>query len=255
MTTIASYNVNGIRAAIRKGFIEWLRDFDPDIICLQELKAQREQLDFQYFEELGYQVYIDEAEKKGYSGVAILSKKPAHRIARGFEHDLDNEGRLLRIDFDEYSVFSVYMPSGASGSHRQQIKLSWLKAFYAFVSEYIKTNPKTIFCGDFNICHEAIDLHNPKSNQKSPGFTVEEREWFSSFLKLGFVDSFRHFNPEGNHYSWWSLRAQTRDRNLGWRIDYQLISTALVPHLKAAYMLPDARHSDHCPTVAEVDCK
>lgn len=254
MKTIISYNVNGIRAAINKNFLEWLKNVNPDILCLQEIKANPDQFDSKAFESLGYNYYSYPAQKKGYSGVAILSKTKPDAINYGCGiAKYDDEGRVLRADFGKVSVMSVYHPSGSSGEERQAFKMQWLSDFKEYISVLKKEKPKLILCGDFNICNKAIDIHNPKSNANTSGFLPEERAWFDSFLETGFTDSFREFNKEPHNYSWWSYRANAREKNLGWRIDYNLISKELVSQLKGASILPDAKHSDHCPVVINID--
>ena len=247
---IISYNVNGIRAAIQKGFIAWLSQENPDIICLQELKAEEEQVDLAEIKSLGYHVYWQSAQKKGYSGVGIFTKiKPISvQYGCGIEK-YDLEGRVIQVNFENYSVMSVYMPSGSSGDERQSFKMEWLADFQAYTNELVKTHPKMIIAGDYNICHKAIDIHNPKGNATSSGFLPEEREWMEGFVNRGFVDSFRAINTDPHHYSWWSYRAGARDKNLGWRIDYQLVSEALAEKIQHASILPDVKHSDHCPIV------
>jgi len=254
MTKIISYNVNGIRAAIQKGFTSWLADQQADIICIQELKAEFDQVDTSEIEELGYSIHWHSAQKKGYSGVAIFSKiTPKHvEIGCGIEK-YDSEGRVLRLDFEQFSVMSVYMPSGSSGDERQAFKMEWLSDFHTYALNLQKEIPNLIISGDYNICHRAIDIHNPKGNANSSGFLPEEREWMETFVNSGFVDTFRLINPDQAHaYSWWSYRAGARVKNLGWRIDYHMASDHLKNQIANAYILPDAMHSDHCPIVVEL---
>lgn len=256
MKKIISYNVNGIRAAINKGFSEWLKEEDPDIVCIQETKAQPEQIDSKLFEDLGYYCYWFSAQKKGYSGVGILSKqKPDHiEYGMGIEK-YDNEGRFLRADFGEFSIVSVYHPSGSSGEERQAFKIQWLSDFQNYINDLRKKRPNLILSGDYNICRLWIDIHNPEKQQKTSGFLPEEREWFQSFVDDGFTDSFRMFNEDPHHYSWWSYRANARSNNKGWRIDYHMVSSELENKLKGASILPDVMHSDHCPVVVLADFK
>ena len=250
---IISYNVNGIRSAISKGFVDWVRAANPDVLCLQEIKADETKFDKAPFEELGYHVYLHPAIKKGYSGVAILSKVEPKNVCIGCGIDkYDQEGRVIRADFSGYSVLNVYMPSGSSGEIRQGFKMSWLRDFQQYIQVLKATTPHLVICGDYNICHQPIDIHNPKSNAKSSGFLPEERNWFSGFLQDGFIDSFRHFNTEPHQYTWWSYRANVRTKNLGWRIDYLLVSENLKPLMKRAAILPEAKHSDHCPVLLEM---
>ncbi|MEO1652649.1 MAG: exodeoxyribonuclease III [Bacteroidota bacterium] len=253
---ILTYNVNGIRAAIKKGFADWLKSTQADVICIQETKAQKNQVPLDLFEEMGYQTYWNSAEKKGYSGVAIFTRKSPDNTLIGYEEEsgiLDPEGRLIRLDFPDLSIISVYMPSGSSGSERQAFKMNWMDVFYDYIQERLTKQPRLLISGDYNICHQPIDIHNPKSNAKSSGFLPEERAWLTKFMELGFLDTFRHLNPEPHHYTWWSMRSNARERNLGWRIDYHMLHKSLEGALKRAVILPEARHSDHCPVLVELD--
>jgi exodeoxyribonuclease III len=235
---IITYNVNGIRAALNKGFAGWLQEINPDVVCLQEVKADLEQIDQTIFNDLGYEIYWHAAEKKGYSGGLDV---------------YDREGRILRADFNQFSLMSAYFPSGSSGEERQAFKMKFLADFQPYISEIKKQKPNLIVSGDYNICHKAIDIHNPKSNAKSSGFLPEEREWMDQFVDLGFVDSFRTLNAEPHHYTWWSLRFGARAKNMGWRIDYQMITEPLKPFLKKTSIIPTAYHSDHCPVLIELE--
>ncbi|GLB54109.1 exodeoxyribonuclease III [Neptunitalea chrysea] len=251
---IISYNVNGIRAAIKKGFLEWLVSANPDVICLQEIKATADQLDLSLFEEAGYPYhYWFSAEKKGYSGVAILSKVEPKNVVygTGIEY-MDKEGRNLRADFDGVSVMSLYLPSGTN-IDRLAHKLQYMADFQTYISELKKATPNLVICGDYNICHEAIDIHDPVRNAKVSGFLPVEREWIGNFIDSGFIDSFRFFNKEPHHYSWWTYRANARNNNKGWRIDYNMVAVPLQDKLKRAVILPEAKHSDHCPIVVELE--
>jgi exodeoxyribonuclease-3 len=254
MVKILTYNVNGIRAALRKDFASWLKATNPDVLCLQEIKANSEQFDESIFTDLGYHCFWNSAEKKGYSGVAILTKtKPQHvEYGCGIEQ-IDFEGRILRADFDGFSVMSAYFPSGSSGDLRQAFKIKFLNQFQTYINTLKKDFPKLIISGDYNICHKAIDIHNPQRNKNTSGFLPEEREWMSGFIASGFVDSFRSLNPEPHNYSWWSYRANARAKNLGWRIDYNMISKNLLAHLSRSAILSQAFHSDHCPVLVELD--
>jgi exodeoxyribonuclease-3 len=254
MVKILSYNVNGIRAALRKDFASWLKTTNADIVCLQEIKANVEQFDESVFTDLGYDCYWNSAKKKGYSGVAILSKtKPKHVEYGCGIAEIDFEGRVLRADFDGFSVMSAYFPSGSSGDIRQAFKMKFLSQFQNYINQLKKDFPKLIISGDYNICHRAIDIHNPQRNKNTSGFLPEEREWMNVFITSGFIDSFRHLNPEPHNYSWWSYRANARAKNLGWRIDYNMISENLLPNLSRSAILSQARHSDHCPVLVEMD--
>lgn len=249
---IISYNVNGIRAAINKGFMEWLQSANPDVICLQEIKAMEDQLDISLFEDAGYKYhYWFSAQKKGYSGVAILSKiRPNHvEFGTGIE-SMDFEGRNLRADFDGVSVMSLYLPSGTNDD-RLQHKFEYMDMFQNYINQLKKEIPNLIICGDYNICHEEIDIHNPKMKGVS-GFLPEEREWLGAFINSGFIDSFRHLHPEKQEYTWWSYRANARANNKGWRLDYALASLPLQEKLKRSVILSEAVHSDHCPILLEI---
>ncbi len=251
---IISYNVNGIRAAISKGFINWLQQANPDVICLQEIKATPEQIPLLDFELAGYPYHFwFPAEKKGYSGVAILSKvKPNNvQFGTGIAH-MDFEGRNLRVDFDEFSVMSLYLPSGTN-IDRLDHKFMYMDDFQNYINQLKEEIPNLIICGDYNICHEAIDIHDPIRNRTVSGFLPEERAWLDNFMKSGFIDSFRMLNKEPDNYTWWSYRAGARGNNKGWRIDYCLVSEPLKNRIKRAVILPDAKHSDHCPTMVEID--
>jgi len=254
MKKIISYNVNGIRAAINKGFAEWLKEENPDIVCIQETKAQPEQIDSALFKTLGYNSYWFSAKKKGYSGVGILTKeKPDHiEYGMGIEK-YDFEGRFILADFGDVSVISVYHPSGSSGEERQAFKIQWLSDFQNYIKELRKTRKKLIISGDYNICRLWIDIHNPSKQQKTSGFLPEERDWFQSFIDDGFTDSFRKFNEEEHHYSWWSYRANARNNNKGWRIDYHMVNNEFADSIKGASILSQVKHSDHCPVVVLAD--
>jgi exodeoxyribonuclease-3 len=253
-TKIITYNVNGIRAAVRKGLLDWLITADADIICVQETKAQDDQLPVFELQELGYETYSFSARKKGYSGVAVFTKiKPDH-VEYGMDIPVyDNEGRFLRLDFGDVSVVSVYHPSGSSGEVRQAFKMKWLDDFKKYIDQLRQKRPNLVISGDYNICHRAIDIHDPIGNAKSSGFLPEEREWLSGFLDNGFVDSFRVFNQDPHHYTWWTYRLNARERNLGWRIDYHMVTESLKDNLHRCVILPQAVHSDHCPVLLELE--
>jgi exodeoxyribonuclease-3 len=251
---IVSYNVNGIRAALKKGFIDWLQSVDPDVVCIQETKAMQEQVDISLFEAIGYKYnYWFSAQKKGYSGVALLCKQEPDHVAygTGIEY-MDFEGRNIRADFGDISVMSMYLPSG-SNMDRLEFKLTYMADFQKYVDELRKTRPNLIVCGDYNICHEAIDIHNPTGLKNVSGFLPVEREWIGNFIKSGFIDSFRHFNKEPHNYTWWSYRANARNNNKGWRLDYGMVNDSLNERLKRCVILNEAKHSDHCPILLEID--
>ncbi len=250
---IFSYNVNGIRAAIKKGFLEWLNEYGPDIICIQEIKANTDQLDLDLFSKIGYKYnYWFSAQKKGYSGVAVLSKQKPISVCYGTGiEQMDFEGRNLRLDFEKFSVMSLYLPSGTN-IQRLGYKFKYMEEFYNYILELKKSIPNLIICGDYNICHEIIDIHDPIRNVKISGFLPEERSWITNFMNLGFIDSFRYLNPDPNSYSWWSYRANSRANNKGWRIDYNMVSENLKSNIKSSYILDQIYHSDHCPVAVEL---
>jgi len=256
MAKFISYNVNGIRAALKKDWMKWLTSVDPDVVCIQETKAHKDQLDLKEFEDAGYNTYWFSAEKKGYSSVAIFSKTEPDHVEYGCGIEkYDAEGRIIRADYGDFSVLSCYFPSGTTGDERQAFKMDFLADFQEYVNELKKTRKKLLISGDVNICHTAIDIHNPDRNKDTSGFKPEERQWVTEFLDTGFIDSFRHLNKEPHNYTWWSYRAGARGKNLGWRIDYHFISENLEDKLKRSVILSEAVHSDHCPLMVELDVK
>ncbi len=251
---LVSYNVNGIRAAINKGFFDWVEKNSFDIICLQETKAEEGQVDGSQLEKLGYSAAWHSAEKKGYSGVAILSKRRPDSVVVGCGIEkYDREGRIIRADFGDWSVLNCYFPSGSSGEERQAFKMVFLDDFFEWFARLKKERPNLIVVGDYNIAHREIDIHDPKGNKNSSGFLPEEREWMTKWFDSGLTDAFRHANPDLVEYSWWTFRFNSRARNKGWRIDYQSITSPIASKIKAARQLGDAMHSDHCPVWAEYD--
>ena len=250
---IISYNVNGIRAAITKGFIDWLQQANPDVICLQEIKANEDQIPVEDIKNAGYPFqYYFSATKKGYSGVAILCKTEPKKIVygTGIEH-MDFEGRNLRVDFNDLSIMSLYLPSGTN-IERLDHKFMFMNDFHNYINQLKAEIPNLVICGDYNICHESIDIHDPIRNKTVSGFLPQERSWLNIFMKSGFVDSFRHFNKDPHHYTWWSYRAGARGNNKGWRIDYILVAKSIENRLERATILPEAKHSDHCPVLIEI---
>lgn len=234
--------------------MDWLVAVSPDVVCLQEIKANEEQLDLSLFEKAGYEYnYWYSAQKKGYSGVAILSKtKPdAVVFGTGIEY-MDFEGRNIRADFGEVSIMSMYLPSGTN-IERLEHKLMYMADFRQYVDGLKKTNPNLIVLGDYNICHEARDIHNPVGLKNVSGFLPVEREWIGDFIDSGFVDSFREFNSEPDNYTWWSYRANARNNNKGWRLDYAMVASTLKERLLRSVILSEAKHSDHCPILIELD--
>ena len=251
---IVSYNVNGIRSAISKGFFEWLENDSPDVLCLQETKAQPDQIDTMTFQSLGYtHSILNSAQKKGYSGVGIFSKTPPDFFSIGMgDERFDHEGRVIRADFGDVTVVCVYIPSGTMGDVRQAVKMEFLEAFTNYLLELKKQREHLVVCGDFNICHKPIDINHPERHTKSSGFLPEEREWFDQLIGHRFVDSFRHFSQEPEQYSWWSFRSNAKAKNLGWRIDYHIVTEELKERLKQATIHPDISFSDHCPVSVEL---
>jgi exodeoxyribonuclease-3 len=227
---------------------------DADIVCFQETKAQPDQIPVEEFEAMGYHHYWFSAAKKGYSGVGILSRVKPDHVDFGLNiQQYDDEGRVIMAHYGTYTVMSVYHPSGTTGEIRQGFKMRWLEDFLAYAVRLRETRPNLVIAGDFNICHKPIDIHDPIRNATSSGFLPEEREWLTRYLDCGFIDSFRYFNQEPHNYTWWSFRAGARSRNLGWRIDYQMVTPSLSGKLMRAAILPQAMHSDHCPTLLEID--
>ena len=251
---IISYNVNGIRSAIKRGFIDWIKTNPADIICLQEIKASKDDIDIKLIESAGYRSYWFPAQKKGYSGVAILSRLLPDNVEYGHSNEQsDFEGRVLRADFYDITLINAYFPSGTSGEHRQSYKYIWLDEFFDYLDKLRKTRSKIIVCGDYNIAHKEIDIHNPVSNKKTTGFLPEERAWLDKFLESDFIDSFRHLNKEPHQYTWWNvLRPTTRLENKGWRIDYISVSANLKDMITDVKIFPEIKHSDHCPVYLEL---
>lgn len=251
---IISYNVNGIRSAISKGFLTWLQHANPDVICLQEIKATEDQIPTEAIKIAGYEYqYYFSAVKKGYSGVAILCKNKPNNVVfgSGIDH-MDIEGRILRVDFDDVSIMSLYLPSGTN-LDRVDYKFRYMVEFDQYISMLRQEVPRLIIGGDYNICHQAIDIHDPIRNKNVSGFLPSERMWLDQFMVSGFIDSFRHFNQNPHQYSWWSYRAGARAKNKGWRLDYLLVTKNLENNLRRAVILSDAKHSDHCPVLVEME--
>ena len=248
---LVSWNVNGIRACVQKGFLDFFKEVDADVFCIQESKMQAGQLDLELE---GYHQYWNYAEKKGYSGTAIFTKKEPISVSYGIgieEHD--KEGRVITLEFEDFYMITVYTPNSQNELARLPYRMTWEDAFLAYLKKLEKTKP-VVFCGDLNVAHKEIDLKNPKTNRKNAGFTDEEREKFRTLLEAGFVDTFRHFYPEmENIYSWWSYRFSARAKNAGWRIDYFVVSECLKDRLVDAKILTEIMGSDHCPVVLEMN--
>lgn len=252
---IISYNVNGLRAALKKGFGSWLKEHPADVICIQEAKAQQSDIEKDLFAAMGYHDLWFCAQKKGYSGVTVFTKQLPDAVQCGTGHKVsDDEGRVIQLDYGPARIINAYFPSGTSGDVRQTYKMQWLAEFYTYLQELRQQHPNLILCGDFNIAHTEIDLHAPKQNKKSSGFLPEEREWMDNLFSNGWVDTFRHLNPGPDHYTWWSQRFPLlRQQNKGWRLDYISVTEPLKPYIKAAAVWPDVAHSDHCPVYVEMD--
>lgn len=247
MKLLYSWNVNGIRAAAKKGLFEWLHATNADIICLQETKAHPEQLGPEFTEPEGYTAYWASAQRKGYSGVCIYSKEKPIRVDTMDVERFDAEGRVLRAEYPGFTLFNCYFPNSQAEGARLDYKLDFCQTLQAMASEVVAQGQHVVICGDYNVAHKPIDLENPKSNEKNPGYLPDERAWMDTFIEAGFVDTFREFNTEEKQYSWWSYRFSARDRNIGWRIDYHCVDEGLKPRLKDARIHQDVFGSDHCP--------
>lgn len=246
--------MNGIRSAVSKGLLHFIQEANPDILCFQEIKALPGQIHEADFKDIGYNSKVFSAEKKGYSGVAILSKKEPDRVIYGINNNkYDKEGRVIQADFGDVSVISAYFPSGTTGGVRQDFKMEFLADFHHYLNELRKTRSKLVISGDYNICRLWIDIHNPEKQQNTSGFLPEEREWFARFIDDGYVDTFREIHPEPNQYSWWSYRAGARQNNKGWRIDYHIVTADLKDKIRDAGIFQQAVHSDHCPVWVDLD--
>ena len=251
---LITFNINGLASVLKKGILNWIQAVDADIICLQEVKIHPGEKEKAALESLGYHCHFFNAEKKGYSGVAILSKTKPDRVEIGVgNEEFDREGRVIRADFGDITVVSAYFPSGTTGDLRQEVKYRFLDFMLPWMLELRKSRPKLIVSGDYNICHKEIDIHNPKSNAKSSGFLPDERAWMDKLVEAGFVDSFRLVDPRPHQYTWWSLRFNVRERNLGWRIDYNFITPELVSSVKRSVILSEAHFSDHAPVMLELE--
>ncbi|MCE9498983.1 MAG: exodeoxyribonuclease III [Leptospira sp.] len=248
-------NCNGIRSAFAKGLEKFLKKENADIICFQEIKADKNQVDLKLFETLGYHIYFNSAKKKGYSGTAVLTKIKPKNILVGMDHALfDDEGRNIILEFKNFALVNTYFPSGTSGEERQAIKMKFLDYFLELEKTWEKKYKKLVLCGDYNIAHNEIDIHDPKGNSKNSGFLPEERKWMTGYLDSGIVDTFRHLHPgKKDEYSWWTYRFNARSRNKGWRIDYFFVTKNLADQLISSKIDQSLVVSDHAPLILEID--
>lgn len=245
---LLSWNVNGIRAAQRKGFVDWVSQIGPDILCIQETKASPEQLSEELTAMPGYHVYFSSAERKGYSGVATYSNVKPQDVAHGLGIEkFDNEGRILRMDYADFTLFNIYFPNGKSSEERLDYKMEFYDAFLEHLGQLKRQGRNVVVCGDVNTAHKEIDLARPKPNEKISGFLPVERAWMDQWVSQGYVDTLRMFNQEPGQYSWWDARGGGRSKNVGWRIDYFFVSESMKDKVTGAFILPDVMGSDHCP--------
>jgi len=250
---IYSWNVNGVRSIAKKGFADWLRATAPDVVCLQETKASRDQLEAALADPEGYHAEWNSAERKGYSGVATFSRKKPRAVHRGMGVErFDAEGRILRFEYPQFDLLNVYFPNGTSGPERLQFKMEFYEAFLKHCQALRRQGKKLVIAGDVNTAHKPIDLKNAKANEKNSGFLPEERAWIDRFVAHGYVDTFRMFHDGPGHYSWWTYRANARARNIGWRIDYFFVTEDLVSKVQDAFIDPEVMGSDHCPVGIEI---
>ena len=250
---LLSWNVNGIRAAYKKGILNWFSKEQPNILCIQETKAMKEQLPDDLINVNGYNSFFSSAEKKGYSGTATYTKNNPVKVSNGIGiQKFDSEGRFLVTEFDEFMLFNIYFPNGKAKAERLQYKMDFYEAFLKHLKKLLKQDKKIVICGDVNTAHKEIDLARPKPNEKVSGFLPEERAWIDKLLEAGFIDTLRVFNQKPEQYTWWDMMTRARDRNVGWRIDYFFVSDNLKDNLKNAFILPDVMGSDHCPVGIEL---
>ena len=251
---LISWNVNGIRAADKKGFFNWFKKEKPDILCLQEIKALPEQFPPYLRNTPGYYVYINPGERKGYSGVATYSKIKPKNIKNGFGIEkFDREGRILIAEYPEFMLFNIYFPNGKKNQERLDYKLDFYDTFLAYADNQKAEGKNIVVCGDFNTAHKEIDLARPKENEKTSGFLPVERAWIDTFIDHGYVDTFRYFNKEPSQYTWWDMKTRARERNVGWRIDYFFVNKEFMKHVKKAFIMPKVTGSDHCPIGIEIE--
>lgn len=250
---IISWNINGIRASYKKGLVDFIKNEQPDILCLQEAKAELKQLGEEIKNVEGYEFFLSSAERKGYSGVAVYTKIKPSKVETSFaESYKDDEGRILSLEFENFSLFNVYFPNGGGEEHRFTYKLHFYKETLEFMKK-LKKKKNIVLCGDMNVAHTEIDLARPKENLKSIGFLPVERQWVSNMIEIGFVDTFREFVKEGGHYSWWDMKTRARERDIGWRIDYFFVNNEFLPNVKKSYIMKDVLGSDHCPITLEIE--
>jgi len=251
---IFSWNVNGIRAAYKKGFLDWLKEAGPDILCVQETKAQKEQLPEELITVTGYTPYFTSAERKGYSGVGLYTREEPRSISHGFGIErFDLEGRVLITDYGYFTLFNIYFPNGKASKERLLFKMEFYDAFLEYAKKLKSEGKSIVVCGDVNTAHKEIDLARPKENEKVSGFLPKERAWIDLFIESGFVDTFREFNSEPGQYTWWDLKTRARERNIGWRIDYFFVSDDFMKKVTSSYILPDVLGSDHCPIGIDIE--
>ena len=253
MKRILSWNVNGIRAVAKKGFLDWVAAEAPDVLCMQETKAQPEQLTADLLEPNGYHAYWASAQKKGYSGVAIYTREKPREVATMGIERFDSEGRVLQLDYDDFVLIAAYFPNSQDGGKRLDYKIDFCESIQKVCDDLGSSGKRVVLCGDYNVAHKPIDLARPRENEKSPGYLPEERAWMDRFVGAGYVDTFRMFNSEGGNYTWWSYFTKGRERNVGWRIDYHCVNPAARDAVRGARILADVMGSDHCPVEVTLD--
>ncbi|MFP4460428.1 MAG: exodeoxyribonuclease III [Candidatus Zixiibacteriota bacterium] len=248
-----SWNVNGIRAIARKNFMEWFEDTNPDILCLQETKAQRDQVPKKIMNIEGYEKYFSQADKKGYSGVGLITKPKPNDVKHGFGiEEFDNEGRVIIADYDKFVLFTIYYPNGSRSDERLDYKLRFYDEFLSYADDLVEKGRYVIFCGDVNTAHNEIDLARPKANEKNSGFLPIERKWMDKMVSHGYIDTYRFVNGDKVEYSWWDYKTRARERNVGWRLDYFFVSGNLKDKIVDAKIHTDVMGSDHCPVELEI---
>jgi exodeoxyribonuclease-3 len=245
---LISWNINGIRAAYKKGLYKWLNEEKPDILCIQEIKAMPDQIPEKLKNLSDYLLFVNSSEKKGYSGVATFTKKKPTKVIKKFDiKKFDIEGRIIITEFSNFTLFNIYFPNGKKNQERLEYKLDFYDAFLSYADNYKNNGKNIIVCGDFNTAHKEIDLARPKQNEKYSGFLPIERSWIDVFIEHGYVDTFRYFNKKPNQYTWWDQKTRSRERNVGWRIDYFFVNLEFLPQISKAFILSDIMGSDHCP--------